>query len=134
MGRFSNLHKRTFNSLFSVTRPRSCFFVLIMPHQKVLFYHIYFCMKNWKSTQYNLSKNVYLSFSACFIFFFVIFSCRKTISWASDFKRYLFTLYHIISLPISVLSRLRYVSWSSPPPWLFNGSRAQLYVKDSNHM
>ena len=63
------------------------------------------------------------------LFFVVIFSCRKTISCASDLKRYLFTLYDIISLPISVLSRLRYVSWSSPPPSLFNWPRAQLYVK-----
>ena len=30
------------------------------------------------------------------------FSCRKTISSASNFKRCLFTLYHIISLSISV--------------------------------
>ena len=31
----------------------------------------------------------------------------------SDSKRDLFTLSHIISLPISVLSRLRFTSWSS---------------------
>ena len=49
------------------------------------------------------------------------FSCRKTISCATDFKRYLFTLYHIIYLPISVLSRLHFISRSFP--------RVQLHLK-----
>ena len=46
----------------------SCFFVLIMPHQKVLFCHVCFCIKNLETAQYNLSKNVYFQFSACFVF------------------------------------------------------------------
>ena len=53
--------------MFSVTPPPTlCFFVLIMWHQKVIFCHIYFCMKNQKTTQYNLSKNV------CFPYLFVL--------------------------------------------------------------
>ena len=48
--------------------------------------------------------------------------------FAIDFKTYLFTLSHIISLPISVLSRLRFISWSSPSPSLFHWPRAQLYL------
>ena len=43
----------------------------------------------------------------------------------------LFTLYHI-SLPISVLSRLRFISWSSRPPLSFNWPREQLYLKAPN--
>ena len=35
---------------------------------KLLFCHLYFCMKNWKTTQYNLSKNVSFSFSVFFVF------------------------------------------------------------------
>ena len=53
---------------------------------------------------------------------------------ASDFKRYFLTLYHIISLPISILSRLCFISWSSPPPSLFNWPRIQLYLKVPNHV
>ena len=44
----------------------------------------------------------------------------------------LFTLYHIISLPISVLSWLRFISWSFPPPSLSNWPLAQLYLKVPN--
>ena len=47
------------------------------------------------------------------------FSCRKTISCASDFKRYLFTLYHIISLPIFVLSRLFLHAFKAFPNFSF---------------
>ena len=54
------------------------------------------------------------------------FSCHKTISCLSDSKRYLFTLYHIISLPFYVLSWLCFTSWSSPLPLLFNWLRVQL--------
>ena len=53
------------------------------------------------------------------------FSCRKTISCAIGFKIYLFNLYHIISLPILVLSRLCLISLSSSPPLLFNWPRMQ---------
>ena len=110
-------------------------------------------MKNWKTTQYNRSKNVYFSFFVCFVFSYYLitssilylhlllnhisidlhftnyFWCRKTVSCTSDFKRYLFTLYHIISLSISLLPQLRFISWSSPPPLLFNWPRVQLYIK-----
>ena len=48
--------------------PASCFFVLIMSHQKVFCPMQYICMKNWKTTQYNLSENVCFLFSACFDF------------------------------------------------------------------
>ena len=41
-------------------------------------------------------------------------------SCAKWLKRYLFTVYHIISFPISILSWLRFISWSSPLPLLFN--------------
>ena len=76
---FSRLHSfyyghRYLNTSFSVTRPHRVFFfffflVLIIGHQKVLFchYNILF-MKNWKTIQCNLSKNIYFSFFACFIF------------------------------------------------------------------
>ena len=118
----------------------------------------YLCMKSWKTTQYNLSKNVCFSFFVCFVFCYYLitssilylhlllnhisiymhftnyFSCRKTVSCTSDFKIYSFTLYHIISLSISVLSQLRFISWSSPPPSLFNWPRVQLYIKVPNHI
>ena len=112
-------------------------------------------MKNWKTTQYNFSRDYWLFIidywlSACFFFFlskntlhafFFIhtcywstrywftnyFSCRKTISCASDFKSYMFALYHSISLPISVLSHLRFILWSPPRSSLFNLPRVQLY-------
>ena len=106
-----------------------------------------------KTTQYNLSNNFYFLFSACFIFWYylitssmqcsiIIFviehisviSCYKRIPCASDFKRYLLTLYHIISLPISVLSRLLFISWSSPPSSLFSWLCAQLYLKVCNRI
>ena len=53
---------------------------------------------------------------------------------AIGFKRYFFTLYHIISLPIYVLSRLYFISWSTPPPLLFNWPRTQLCLKFPNHI
>ena len=60
--------------------------------------------------------------------------CRKAIPCASDSKRYFFILYHIISLSIFVLSRLLFISWSSPPSSLFNLPGVQLYLKVPNHM
>ena len=43
--------------------------ILIMPYQKVFFCQVQnFCMKNRKTAQYNISKNVYFSFPACFVF------------------------------------------------------------------
>ena len=60
--------------------------------------------------------------------YILLFSIRKTTSCASDFKRYLFTLHQIIYFPISVLSRHRFISWSSPPPLLFNWPRVRLYL------
>ena len=105
-------------------------------------------MKNWKITQYNLSKNVCFTFSACFVFCYCLITpsilcsvlifywkhisiktdytnyCRKTIPCASDCKRYLFILYHIISLSIFVLSRLRFINWT----------HVQLYLKVPNHI
>ena len=53
---------------------------------------------------------------------------------ACDFRRYLFTLYHFILLPISVLSGLRFISLSSAPPSLFNWPRVQLYLKVPHHI
>ena len=110
-------------------------------------------MENWKSTQYNVLKNACFS---CFFFCFflslanntlhtmfyiyigywntlqykyiLLFSIRKTTSCASDFKRYLFTLHQIIYFPISVLSRHRFISWSCPPPLLYNWPRVRLYL------
>ena len=55
-------------------------------------------------------------------------------SCASDFKIYFFSIYHIISLPISVLSRLLFISWSSPPPSLFYWPRVRLYLKVPNQI
>ena len=52
--------------------------------------------------------------------------CHKTIPCVSDFKRYLFILYHIISSSIFVLSQLCFICWSSPFPLLFNWLRVQL--------
>ena len=46
----------------------------------------------------------------------------------------MFTLYHIISLPITVLSRFRFVSWSFPLPSLFHWPRVHLYLKVPNHI
>ena len=60
--------------------------------------------------------------------------CRKAIPCASESKRYLFILYHIISLSIFVLSRLLFISWSSPPSSLFNLPGVQLYLKVPNHL
>ena len=113
-------------------------------------------MNNWKITQYNLSKSVCFSFSACFVFSYlrtpsiiVLYLylllkhisiwlhytnyCRKSIPCASNFKRYLSVFYRIISLSIFVLSRLRFILWSSSRPSLFNWPRVQLYLKVPNH-
>ena len=46
----------------------------------------------------------------------------------------MFTLYHIISLSISVLSRLCFISWSSPPPLLLNWPCVQLYLEVLNQI
>ena len=119
-----------------------------MPYQKVLFCHVwYFCVKNWKTSRYNISKNVCSSLSACFLFLLLLllsnnthhvlfynyicywnpfqyiihytnlFSCCKAILCASDFKRFVYSLSHQLLL-ISVLARLRFISWSSHPPSL----------------
>ena len=44
-------------------------------------------------------------------------------------------IYSLSYLPfISVLSQLRFISWSSPPPSLFNWPPVQLYRKVPNHI
>ena len=108
-----------------------------MPHQKVFFCHVqYFYIKNWKTTQYNLSKNVCFSFSTCFVFSLLSNNtlhemfCTYNCYWNTFQYKYIIQItfhvmcewfqktfiysYHIIYLPISVLSRLRFISWSSP--------------------
>ena len=42
--------------------------------------------------------------------------------WEDSICEWPLTIYHIISLPISFLSWLRFVSWSSPPPSAKNPS------------
>ena len=95
--------------------------------------------------KYNLSKDVCFSFSACFVVFcyylitlsiwssILIFVTEKHFNISTLYKllplnnpmlewlqRYLFILYHSVSLSIFILSRLRFISWSSSPPSLFN--------------
>ena len=113
-------------------------------------------MKNWKTTQYNFSRDYWLVIieywlSSCFVFCYYLitpsmhFSLYILVieahvidlqitfhvvkqSHGSDFKSYMFTLYHSISLPISVLSHLRFILWSPPPPpSLVHLPRVQLY-------
>ena len=109
---------------------------------------IIFLYEILKNCSINLSKNVRVSFSTCFVFCYYLmiisnnvpylYSLLKHIQYkyasASDFKRYFFALYHIISFPIYVLSRLYFISWSSPPPLLFNWPRTQLCLKFPNHI
>ena len=75
-----------------------------------------------------------LSNSTLHVIFYTYICYWNTFSCAGDYKRYLFTLHHIISLSISVLPQLRFISWSSPPPLLFNWLRVQLYLKVPNHI
>ena len=88
--------------------------------------------------KYNLSKDVCFSFSACFVVFcyylitlsiwssILIFVTEKHFNISTLYKllplnnpmlewlqRYLFILYHSVSLSIFILSRLRFISWSS---------------------
>ena len=100
-------------------------FVLIMPHRKKLFV-IYktLCERLKKCSTQSFKECLFFVF--CFLGFFLLsvntlhlicytyicywntfsikihytnyFLCRKTISCTNDFERYLFTLYHIISL------------------------------------
>ena len=50
-----------------------------MPYQKVLFCDVwYFCVKNWKTSRYNISKNVCSSLSACFLFLLLLLLSNNT--------------------------------------------------------
>ena len=139
--------------MFSVT---ACivFFVLIIVHQEVSFCHVCFCMKNWKTTQYNFSKHACFSFTACFFLLLLLWSNNTfhviylicywntfqykynnlIISRATYFKRCLFILYHIISFSIFGLPQLRFILLSSPLSSLFNWPHVQLYLKVPNHI
>ena len=88
-----------------------CFFLSLANNTLHAMFYIY--IGYWNTLQYK---------------YILLFSIRKTTSCASDFKRYLFTLHQIIYFPISVLSRHRFISWSSPPPLLFNWPRVRLYL------
>ena len=137
--------------------PASWYFVLIIPHQKVLFCHVYFCMKTWKTTQYSLSK-IFFVCLFCFVVFcwfcFLLLS-NNTIHvmfstsicyWNTFQYKYITQItFHVVKqshaqvtpkyicllftlfVTFSVLSQLCFILWSSPPPLLFNWPRVQLY-------
>ena len=67
-----------------------------MSHQQLLFCHVrHFCMKNWKTTQYNISKNVCFSFSACCFPIRQVKSTRKLLHALKVFPNlFLFVCFH----------------------------------------
>ena len=62
-----------------------------------------FCFMLLSNNTLHVMLYTYICYWNTFQYKYIYFSCRKIMSCASDIKRYLFSLYHIISLPISVL-------------------------------
>ena len=95
-----------------------CFLLLSNNSLQVLFY-IYICY--WNTFQYKYNTQI-------------TFHVVKQ-SHARVFSKDICLLFIPLFLcRFPFLSRLRFISWSSPPPLLINWSRVRLYLKVPNHI
>ena len=89
-------------------------------------------MKNWKL----LSTIFQIMFVLLVLFFFyyLIAMLISILIFVIEIFQFINRLYKLLFMSISVLSRLCFISWSSPPPLLLNWPCVQLYLEVLNQI